>query len=71
MKHAITKWALTALLALGSCQATPAEVATYEAIGPLFTAYVEADPVLTPLERQRRLDLVASWAVRLGPAVAK
>jgi len=67
MKHTVTKWALIALLALASCQATPAEVATYEAIGPLLTAYVEADPVLTPLERQRRLDLVTSWGVRVAP----
>jgi multidrug efflux pump subunit AcrA (membrane-fusion protein) len=66
-----TKWALVALLSFASCTATPAEVSTYQAIAPLFTAYVENDGTLTPMERQRRLDLVMAWGVRLAPAVAK
>jgi hypothetical protein len=58
-------------LAFASCTATPAEVATYERVAPMLSAYVDADSSLDATERQRRLDLLATWGFRLGKAVTK
>lgn len=56
---------------LASCTATPAEVATYDAIAAEYVAYVQADPKLDAMAIQRRLDLVTTWAVRIGKVVPK
>lgn len=58
------------LLLLGGCVggATPAEVATYEAIAPDYSAYVQADPELSAEERERRMRTVESWRLRVGAA---
>lgn len=65
------KRALIPFLFLASCQTTPAEVATYEQVAPMLSAYVAADAALTPIEKQRRLDLLSAWGFRLGKAVTK
>lgn len=70
MKHAI-KWALALICAssLTSCGAiTPADKLTHDEIAPAHAAYVQADPVLTAEQKQRRLDLLESWRVRVGGA---
>ena len=64
--------AYVALLGLfASCTATPAEVATYDAIASEYVAYVQADPKLDAMAIQRRVDLVTTWAVRIGRVVPK
>ncbi len=64
--------ALLALLCLfASCTATPAELATYDAIAPEFAAYVQADPRLDAAAAQRRLDLVTAWGLRVGRVVPR
>jgi hypothetical protein len=42
-----------------------ADRATYEAVAPEFTAYVQQDATLTPEQRQRRQNTVETWRVRL------
>ena len=54
------------LLAFASCTATPAELATYDAIAPEYRAYVTADASLSVEQKQRRLDHLHAWAIRLG-----
>jgi hypothetical protein len=60
--------AVLGLLCLPSCTVTPADVSTYQQIGPAHAAYVQADPALTAEQKQRRLDLVESWRIRVGGA---
>jgi hypothetical protein len=60
------------LLALLSCSCvlppTQAEQMTYQAVAPAHAAYVIADPALDPMARQRRLDLLEAWRIRVGVA---
>jgi hypothetical protein len=42
-----------------------ADQATYSAIAPEYSAYVAADASLTPEQKQRRVDTVATWNLRL------
>jgi len=55
------------LFLLGSCvnQSAQAELDTYNAIAPEYSAYVEADPALTAEQKQRRLDTVETWRRRV------
>ena len=43
----------------------PAELATFQAIAPEYSAYVEADPALTTEQKQLRLDTVETWRRRV------
>jgi len=56
------------LLAFGGCafQPTQAEKATYEVIAPEHARYVQADTLLAPDQKQRRLDLLEAWRIRVG-----
>lgn len=45
---------------------SPADRATYEAIGPEYRAYVQADPSLDAAQQQRRVDHVEAWRLRVG-----
>ena len=65
------KLPLVALCLFASCSATPAELATYDAIAAEYSAYVQADPKLDAAAVQRRLDMLTTWAVRVGRQVAK
>jgi hypothetical protein len=58
------------LLALAGCVLPPteAEKKTYERIAPAHARYVLADPELQPDEKQRKLDLLESWRIRVGAA---
>lgn len=47
---------------------SPADLATYQAIGKDYVRYVEADLSLTESQRQSRRDLVESWRLRVGAA---
>lgn len=62
--------ALVGLLALllASCVLPPtqAEQLTYKAIAPDHARYVNADPALDPMAKQRRLDLLETWRIRVG-----
>lgn len=53
------------LLFAPACTTTPAERATYDAIAPAHAAYVQNDANLTAQEKQRRLDLLESWRLRV------
>ncbi len=64
----ITMPAVLGLLCLPSCTITPADLSTYEQIGPAHVASVQADPTLTAEQKQRRVDLVESWRIRVGGA---
>lgn len=55
------------LFALPSCAPiTPAERATYDAIAPEHATYVQNDPNLAPDQKQRRLNLLEAWRIRVG-----
>lgn len=47
---------------------TQAELLTYQAIAPAHAQYVQADPLLAPDQKQRRLDLLEAWRLRVGGA---
>lgn len=53
---------------LSSCVLPPtqAELQTYEVVAPAHAAYVSADQSLPPDAKQRRLDLLEAWRVRVG-----
>lgn len=55
-------------LSLTSCTVPPtqAELLTYEAIAPAHAQYVSQDPNLSPDAKQRRLDLLEAWRIRVG-----
>jgi hypothetical protein len=53
-------------LTITACTATPAERATYDAIAPAHAAYVQSDPILSPEQVARRLDMLNAWGVRVG-----
>ena len=59
---------ILALLLLTGCALPPtqAELATYQAVAPEHRAYVENDQKLDVLQKQRRLDLLESWRIRVG-----
>lgn len=57
---------LVALLCAGCCGPSDAERATCRVIGPEFVRYVDADPSLSPEQKQDRLDLVESWTLRVN-----
>lgn len=64
------------LLALLLASCTPREYVsadrlTYEAVAPAHAAYVQADPQLTPDQKQARLDLLQSWRFRVEAAEAR
>jgi len=42
---------------------------TYAIVAPKLTRYVENDAALTAPEKQRTLDLIASWRVRWSKAM--
>lgn len=64
---------LAACFCLASCQ-TPskayvaADAATYNVLAPAHRAYVSNDESLGDAERQRRLDLLESWRIRIEKA---
>ena len=62
-------WALAALLLTG-CVLPPTEAdrLTFEAIAPDHARYVLADPALPADAKQRRLDLLEAWRLRVGGA---
>jgi len=69
---------LLAGLLLASCTApgsgyVQADLATFEAIAPSYSAYVLADPLLNQPEKDRRLLVVETWRARLytAPGVLK
>lgn len=45
---------------------TQAELLTYQAVAPAHATYVRADPNLDDLAKQRRLDLLEAWRIRVG-----
>jgi hypothetical protein len=57
---------LLCVLVLAGCTSTPAEVETFRAIAPEYSAYVLNDPNLDEAQRTRRLRLVQTWRVRLN-----
>lgn len=61
---------LLPFLLLAGCVLPPteAERATFDAVAPEYRAYVEADATLAPDAKQRRLDTVQTWAIRVGRA---
>lgn len=67
--------ALLITLLLAACaNPTPVYVQgdrlTHNKIAPEYLRYVEADPDLTAMQRETRVDLVASWALRIEAAEA-
>lgn len=71
MRYKFHRWAaIAALFATASCVLPPteAELATYQAVAPDHRAYVEADTKLDVQQKQRRLDLLESWRIRVGGA---
>jgi hypothetical protein len=55
-----------ALAFTGCCTPdTSAEKATFDAIAPAYLRYVQADPLLDDLSKQRRVRLVKSWQIRI------
>jgi hypothetical protein len=56
------------LLLAGSCVggATPAEIATYDAIAPEYASYVQADMALSTEQKQRRFNTIETWRLRVG-----
>jgi hypothetical protein len=65
-----TKLPAVGLLALLACSCTlpptQAERLTYESIAPAHARYVMGDAALDPLAKQRRLDLLETWRIRVG-----
>jgi ABC-type oligopeptide transport system substrate-binding subunit len=51
-----------------ACSVTEAEVQTYKSIAPEYRAYVQEDATLQPEQKQRRVDLLESWRIRVGVA---
>lgn len=47
-----------------------ADRATHDAIAPEYAAYVAADPNLDPIQKDRRLNTVATWRMRVERAEA-
>lgn len=69
----LTLLLVLALLAGGGCIAAAddyvkADRAAYESIGVDYVQYVEADPKLTPSQKQLRKDNVAAWRIRIKNA---
>jgi len=61
------KKALLLLLVCGGCVApTEAEKMTYNVIAPAHAAYVAADPSMSALQKQARLDLLETWRIAVG-----
>jgi len=63
--------AFAAVLFLAGCPSVPkeyaaADQATYDAIAPEYTAYVQADPKLTQEQKDRRLRTLQTWKVRIN-----
>lgn len=60
-------------LALTGCVLPPtqADLLTYQSVAPAHAAYVIADPALDPMAKQRRLDLLEAWRIRVRVGVAK
>lgn len=48
-----------------------ADRATYDVIAPAHRAYVLADPALSDEARQRRIDLLNTWDLRIRKAEGK
>ena len=55
------------LAALSACKGIDpaADRATYDAIAPSYTAYVNADPMLSPADRATKLRTLETWLRRL------
>ncbi len=70
MKRHLSVAIVAVLLPACTLPPTQAEQLTYQAIAPAHAAYVLADPMLDPMAKQRRLDLLEAWRVRVGVAVA-
>lgn len=67
MKHALP---LLLLFVVGCASQVPADWvaadrATYEAVVPEYTAYVQQDGTLSMEQRQRRQNTIDTWRVRL------
>lgn len=62
-------WALAALLLTG-CVLPPSDAdrLTFEAVAPDHARYVQADPTMPADAKQRRLDLLEAWRLRVGGA---
>jgi hypothetical protein len=64
---------LPATIPLGGCAApsdayVAADRATFDAVAPEYAAYVAADPLLGPAERERRGRTLEAWLARIGAA---
>lgn len=73
MKHFLTPTATLALLVLSGCSGLNdaylrADRATFDAVAPEYRSYVERDAQLDANERQRRLDTLTTWELRLQAA---
>lgn len=68
MTRRTTVAAVGLLLLLGACALPPsqAEMLTYQAIAPDHAIYVQQDLNLPPDAKQRRLDLLEAWRIRVG-----
>lgn len=58
---------------LAGCAGAPpvyvqADRATFDAIAPVYSAYVEADPTIDPELKARRLRTVETWRMRVEAA---
>ena len=62
--------AVCCLIFLGGCvnPSAQAEKATFEAIAPEYSAYVQADPNLSAEAKSIRLDTVETWRRRVEVA---
>ena len=45
-----------------------ADLATFHAVAPSYSAYVEADTALNDEQRARRLAVIATWELRIRQA---
>lgn len=66
---------LLSVLLLGACHPAAdyveADAATYAIVAPAHAAYVQRDEALTPEQRQRKLDFLQSWRIRIELAGGK
>jgi hypothetical protein len=60
--------AITFLLTSCVGGASPAELATYEAIAPEYSTYIVNDMSLSAEQKQRRATTIETWRLRVGGA---
>lgn len=66
---------LLSVLLLASCHPAAdyvqADADTYAIVAPAHAAYIQRDETLSPEEKQRRLDFLQSWRIRVELAGGK